>query len=559
METDKPTSSKSGNARQRHLMRQGRTRQPHVRHAVPMVSETSTAIDNQRMIVVWLKRSFSRFGAVTALSLMVLLIVLLGLQLLSGRIFPNVWSLGVSLGNMSLEDASTRLLEAWHGEFQIEVTDGERAWLVAPSQVGLRLDARRTAEAARVAGLAGIPFGYSVEPVVNLDSEIAQAYFESLTDEVNIPPYNAGFAWQGEQFVGVPGREGRILNISDTLSNLLEGPGSVVSRRRLELIFNPLLPEVVDPAPYLEEAHLLAEQPFTITAYDPFTNEMQNWSVHREGFTSWLEATPNGLGIREDDFSSFLETQSAALNLDDTSRYFDSEESLGRITAAVRSAQPSVSLRIRYYPTMYTVVSGDTGYRIARKTGIPFYLIEQANPQVDLSVLSPGDELNLPSWDIVLPLEPISSKRIIINLDTQWLVAYENGQEVLSWAISSGIERAPTSPGVFQVLSHERNAYGSSYLLCDDSGCGQWEMEWFMGLYEVVPGLMNGFHGAVLLPDNTYLGGGNVGTPYTLGCVMSRSEDAQRLYEWAEDGTIVEIISSEFAPLSDLGRLTLGS
>jgi hypothetical protein len=40
---------------------------------------------------------------------------------------------------------------------------------------------------------------------------------------------------------------------------------------------------------------------------------------------------------------------------------------------------------------------------------------------------------------------------------------------------------------------------------------------------------------------------------------MSRSEDAQRLYEWAEDGTIVEIISSEFAPLSDLGRLTLGS
>jgi hypothetical protein len=83
-------------------------------------------------------------------------------------------------------------------------------------------------------------------------------------------------------------------------------------------------------------------------------------------------------------------------------------------------------------------------------------------------------------------------------------------------------------------------------------------MEWFMGLYEVVPGLMNGFHGAVLLPDSTYLGGGNVGTPYTLGCVMSRSEDAQRLYEWAEDGTIVEIISSEFAPLSDLGRLTLG-
>lgn len=540
-------------------MRQGRMRQPHVRHAVPMASETATSIDSRNGIVRWLKQSFLRFGPVTTLSLVVLLIVLIELQLLSGRIFPNVWSLGVFLGNMSLEDASTRLLEAWHGEFQIELTDGERTWMVAPSQLGLRLDARRTAEAARAAGLAGIPFGYSVEPSVSLDSEVAQAYFESLIDEVDIPPYNADYAWQGEQFVGVPGRDGRALNISDTLSNLLEDPGSVVSRQRLELIFNPLLPEVVDPAPYLEEAHLLAGQPFTITAYDPFTNEMLNWTVDREDFTAWLEATTSGLGIRESAVLSFLEAQSTAINLEDTSRYFDSEESLERITTVIRSAQSSVSLRIRYYPTTYTVVSGDTGYRIARKKGIPFYLIEQANPQVDLSVLSPGDELNLPPQDVTIPLEPIPSKRIVVNLDTQWLVAYENGQQVFSWAISSGIERAPTSPGIFQILSHEQNAYGSSYLLCDDSGCGQWEMEWFMGLYEVVPGLMNGFHGAVLLPDNTYLGDGNVGAPYTLGCVMSRNEDAQRLYEWAEDGTIVEIISSEFAPQSDLGRLALGS
>jgi len=80
-----------------------------------------------------------------------------------------------------------------------------------------------------------------------------------------------------------------------------------------------------------------------------------------------------------------------------------------------------------------------------------------------------------------------------------------------------------------------------------------------MGIYEVVPGLMNGFHGSVLLPDNSLLGDGNVGVPYTLGCVMSRNADAQLLYDWAEEGTIVEIISSEFEPQSDLGRLTVNS
>ncbi len=125
------------------------------------------------------------------------------------------------------------------------------------------------------------------------------------------------------------------------------------------------------------------------------------------------------------------------------------------------------------------------------------------------------------------------------------------------WEISSGVQDAPTSPGIYQILSHERVALGSSYSLCSESGCGQWEMNWFMGIYEVRPGLMNGFHGAVELPDGRYLGGGNVGRPYTFGCIMSREEQGRTLYEWAENGTIVEIISDEFEPESDLGRRAL--
>jgi lipoprotein-anchoring transpeptidase ErfK/SrfK len=79
-------------------------------------------------------------------------------------------------------------------------------------------------------------------------------------------------------------------------------------------------------------------------------------------------------------------------------------------------------------------------------------------------------------------------------------------------------------------------------------------MHWFMGLYEVTPGLMNGFHGAVELPNGAYLGGGNVGAPYTFGCVMSLDSNAQQLYEWAEVGTPVEIISGEYQPQSELGK-----
>jgi lipoprotein-anchoring transpeptidase ErfK/SrfK len=273
--------------------------------------------------------------------------------------------------------------------------------------------------------------------------------------------------------------------------------------------------------------------------------------------TSWLEVSKKGLDLREEAFSPFLQAQNANLHVVEADRYLDPAETTQAMRQAIANQENAVALRIRYHPATYTVVAGDTGYRIARKTGIPFYLIQDANPGFDLSVLSPGDAIHLPSRDVTVPMPPLNNKRIIVNLDTQYLIAYENGQVMFSWPISSGIEQAPTSPGVFQILSHEPLAYGSSYTLCGDTGCGQWEMQWFMGIYEVTPGLVNGFHGAVLLPNGAYLGGGNVGAPFTLGCIMSRNENAQKLYEWADEGTIVEIISSEFPPQSDVGRAAI--
>ena len=82
-------------------------------------------------------------------------------------------------------------------------------------------------------------------------------------------------------------------------------------------------------------------------------------------------------------------------------------------------------------------------------------------------------------------------------------------------------------------------------------------MNWFMGIYEVIPGLMNGFHGAVQLPNGNYLGGGGVYEPSTFGCIMSLDNNAEQLYRWAERGTIVEILSDDFQPESRLAQFAL--
>jgi LysM repeat protein len=253
-----------------------------------------------------------------------------------------------------------------------------------------------------------------------------------------------------------------------------------------------------------------------------------------------------------------VEAQNRTLNASGDLRYLDPSETRELLRQAINDQSQSVNLRIRYRPTTYEVVKGDTGYRIARKTGLPYNLIEKANEGRDLNRLSIGDVISLPSRDLTLPVNPVPHKRIVVNLDAQSLVAFENGQPVFNWLISSGLSDYPTYPGIFEILDHSEVALGSSYTLCSSSAnCGQWEMYWFMGVYEVVPGLMNGFHGAVLLPNGAYLGGGNVGAPYTFGCIMSQNDNAKLLYDWADQGTIVEIISSEYAPQSQLGQLAL--
>jgi len=216
-------------------------------------------------------------------------------------------------------------------------------------------------------------------------------------------------------------------------------------------------------------------------------------------------------------------------------------------------------LRIRYQSTTYVVVPQDTSFKISRKTGIPRFLIVDANGDSELDQLSIDDEINIPSRDETMPEMPIPYKRIVIDLETQYLIAFENSQVIFEWPISSGVASAYTSPGVYQILSHDELAYGSSGSLCDNVTlqCGQWEMSWFMGIYEVQPGFVNGFHGKVLLPNGNYLGNGMIGTPATFGCVMSGEDEAILLYDWAEVGTVVEILSNEYAPMSDLGRLAL--
>lgn len=546
-----------GSARQRQQARQRR------RNRQPMAIRKSEDELRQNASVEWVDiidsllsviRKYPNALKIAVVPIAVITLLILLIILFGGRVPPNVFILDISIGGLPFDDAVAKLEATWTQDIRISLRSDNREWIATPADLGLRLDAQASIKATDGIGLAGIPFGYSANPMLSVDEVAIQQFFQGLANDVYIAPVNAQYTWHDGLILGVPGQDGTQLDVDATVRQIRQSPLDVL-QGEVTLITTVLSPLTSNPDGFLDVARQFVNAPFELRAYDPFTDRYISFSAPPETLSTWIEAGVGSLVARHDPVINYVDTLTIGVQSGlPADSYLNVEEVINAINLSLSTGATSAQVMVRFSPTTYEVVSGDTGYQISRKSGIPFFLIAAANPERDLSVLSPGDIINLPSRDVTLPLPVVANKRIIVDLETQSMVAYEEEEVIFSWQISSGISEAPTSPGVYQILSHEPVAYGSSYTLCGDAGCGQWELNWFMGIYEVVPGLVNGFHGAVLLPNGAYLGGNNVGSPYTLGCVMSRDEQARQLYDWAENGTIVEIVSSEFPAQSDLAR-----
>jgi lipoprotein-anchoring transpeptidase ErfK/SrfK len=142
--------------------------------------------------------------------------------------------------------------------------------------------------------------------------------------------------------------------------------------------------------------------------------------------------------------------------------------------------------------------------------------------------------LVIPSPDLLVPLPVVRNKRVVVSISEQRMWAYENGNLKWEWQVSTGIDDSPTSPGVFQVQSREVNAYA-----------GNWDlwMPYFIGIYRPVPNVdfMNGFHGFPTRNGADLLWTGDLGRPVTFGCVLVSSDNAAQLFEWVEEGVVVEV------------------
>jgi hypothetical protein len=464
---------------------------------------------------------------------------------INGRIIPGVNVVGLDLGGLTWLEAKSGLEVVYPQDMEILITDGTRTWKGRTADFGVGWDTEAMAqEALNVAHGKGLTtelsemldsvlHGWQIEPISYFDIETARIELLKWEATVNIPARDAELRINGGEVEILPSERGLALDIEDTLSRLLEDPAALLEQGELSLVTRPQDPEITDLSLIKNQVEEILNSRIIIQAYDPILDENYEWEVGREKISSWLGVQKTEVGyemfLLENMIDDFARELISSLNVD---QYLEFEE----VVAAIRNAMDGVvgdPLRVYHHETSYTVKPGDSLLEIGWELGFPFWMIVEANPYLYSSPLEYGQEIVIPSRDTLIPLPVIPNKRIVISITDQRLRAYQDGEELWEFIISTGIDDSPTQPGVFQVRTHELNAYASVWDLY---------MPHFMGVYEAWPEFMNGIHGLPMLSSGRRLWANVLGRPASYGCIILTLEDAERLYNWAEDGVVVEIL-----------------
>jgi lipoprotein-anchoring transpeptidase ErfK/SrfK len=447
---------------------------------------------------------------------------------------PGVVVGGVALGGQTSDEAAATLRAAWA---TIILRDGDRAWQIPPAQIGITLDADGSARMAAAYGRAegnslnAILRRVNLAPILIVDGDALARGVAALAAQVDIPARNATVQVANGQIIAVPATSGRTLDTKALTDRLLSAAGAELAQGTIALPMSTTAPAVTDAAPLLAKGRALLAASLTISAYDPVSNETIPWVLPPAQWGPWLTTvvTPSGadFALEAAPLRAYLTAQSAALG---KGRRVEADPVVAALNSALRGGATTVSAIIRYAPRTLVAQAGDTYLNIGWRIGIPGWRIAALNPSIPAPVA--GQTITLPPLDGNFDFPVIPNKRIVVSISRQHMWVYENGALKWDWLASTGMSESPTMPGVYQILSHVPNAYAGNWNL---------DMPHFMGIYEAVPGFTNGIHGMPTRGGYSILWENALGRPVTYGCILISNANAAALYQWAQEGVVVEV------------------
>ena len=331
----------------------------------------------------------------------------------------------------------------------------------------------------------------------------------------------------------MPGTAGRILNVTSTLAKLQSVAGSL-SRVEIPLEFDQVAPVTPDTSTVKAQAEAFLTRSILISTYDVLTDETFTWTLGRETIAGWLHLVPGPEGEPVVDINLY-QVQDTLLKLAEEmggGRGFRFEEAARQVFEAFDAGDAQVTLYLTHPERTYIVEAGDTLTRLSAKFGMPPGLVAEANAGIDVNRLSIGQQIVIPSQDILTPYMPVPGKKIEINIAEQKMRVYENGILLYEWLVSTGVADSPTHRGVFQVIDKNEMAYASQWDL---------KMPYFITIYPAGGSVDNGIHELPILSSGQRLWAGNLGHPASFGCVILGIPEAEALFNWADIGVLVMV------------------
>lgn len=520
-----------------------------------MITDGSTSSMNRnirRVVRVFLRFAMLAMLGIAAFGSAPVLLTLgsYGYFHLTDEVLPGVAVGGVPVGGLQPAEAARILHKIWNEDLHlqaIDITTPAYSWEVAPSELGLGVDASKSVANAHALGRSGnfvagvrtmlevLRHGAEIDPVVDLDLVLAKQGFERWAERVYVAPRDADLNLDEDRLVQIESRPGRMLDVAASLHMLAEEPESILLDHQLvPFVMLEIPAERQDVSSQAEAVRDLLGSSPTVRAYDPVTDERFIWSPEPALIASWINIESEGdqLAVSLQDEGIIAYVMKIAESLGDE-RGLDDVAVEETLRSGLQGKETE-TLIIEYLPGTYVIEPDDNLISISFKVGFPYWKLQEFNPDLVTTGPIPGETLIVPPKDDLLTLPVIQEKRIVISLIEQRMWIYEDGELHQSYIISTGIPNSPTLPGLFQVTSHIENAYAAIWDLY---------MPHFLGIYEAVPGFTNGIHGLPLLSGGRRLWADVLGQPASYGCIILTLQAAEELYYWAEDGVVVEIRS----------------
>lgn len=463
-----------------------------------------------------------------------------------GRIYPGVSVQGIPLGGMTPDEARSALqgLLDPGAPGEVMLTDGEEEWPAPWTTLGMAPDVEGAVAAAYAIGhdtgevaprdwIRVWLADHVVQTPLLVDAVAAREALASAAPALYRAPTAGALQLSGDRIVVAPGTPGRELDVDASLEALLlvaqGAPGPV------RLAFREVPAPMPDPGPLQAEVDDLVVRVVTVSSHDPVADASFSWELGREEIASWLrlrEGDDGGDARVTVDAAAVEATLMGMVDGLGDGRGFRLDEASTTVMNTLTAGGGSITLYMTHPERRYTVQSGDTALVVAARHGMPLWTLGEANPGLDLDALWVGQELVIPSQDVLLPNLPVPSKRIVIGIDEGRMWVYEGGTMIHDWPVATGRDGSPTHTGVFQVLSKEESAYASLWDL---------EMPHFIGIYASGPGFTNGIHALPILSSGQRLWEGALGTRASYGCIILGIAEAEELFAWAEIGVTVEV------------------